>query len=64
MEITQDGLESNILNDLSEVLVGGLECELVYSMSIGCETDNSKVCCRVPAFQTIRTLADFTIAEE
>ena len=56
------GLEANILNGLSTIKVGDQECELVYSMAVGCATDSSKVCCRVPPQQTLASLAQFTIS--
>jgi hypothetical protein len=62
MAIDAVGLEANILNGLSTVKVGGVECELVDSMAVGCATDMNRVCCRVPPMQTKTSLSQFEIS--
>lgn len=62
MAIDALGLEANILNGLSTIKVGGVECELVYSMAVGCATTMNRACCRVPPMQTYTSLAQFVIS--
>jgi len=62
MAIAAPGLEANILNGLSTIKVGGVECELVYSMAVGCATTMNGVCCRVPPMQTKTSLSQFEIS--